>query len=186
MENQATPKGVFIGIVALCAILLALYFFLAALLDKLNEINSDLIKTLVGATIAAVGAAITIVLGKAWELKTKIKQEIREKKIPIYEEQLHTIFKVLFDDKIGRTKLSEKELLEKFAEFSEKLVIWGSPTTIRAWNEFREFNWEGATPENALQAFGKFMIALRKDLGNSNAGVAPTDLLRLFINDIPK
>lgn len=167
---------------ALC--LACLYFFLAAVLDKLNSINSDLIKTIVGASVATIGAALTIVLGKAWELKTKIRQDIRDKKIPIYENQLETFFKVFFSEKIGEEKLAEQDLIKAFAKFSEKIMIWGSSEVISAWEAFRTGSSEPQNLERSILAFEAFILALRKDIGNSNKHLSKGDILKIFINDL--
>ena len=70
-----------------------LFVFLTALIEKLNSIDSDLSKTIVGSSLAVLGAAITIAAGKILEQRIKIKQEVREKKVPVYEEQMEAIFR---------------------------------------------------------------------------------------------
>jgi hypothetical protein len=180
MRQQIT--SILVGIITLAVIAFGFYLFVAAIIDKLNSANSDLGKTIVGASLTLIGATVTLVVGKLWEQKIKIKQEIREKKIPIYEQQVSVLFAALFSMKTKGIQISEKELLTAFLSFTEKLVIWGDPEVIRAWQEFRNHTWN----TDAIGGFRKleaFILALRKDIGTSNGNLTGADLMKLFIND---
>jgi hypothetical protein len=184
MNIKEHAANVFIGILALALCAAVMYFFLAAILDKLASINSDLMKALIGAGFAAIVTAMTIVLGKIWELKIKIKQDIRDKKIPIYENQLETFFKLFFSEKLGKEKVADRDLVAAFVKFSEKIMIWGSSEVIAAWEEFRSASAEPLDAARSLLAFEAFILALRKDIGNSNKSLKKGDLLKLFINGL--
>ena len=91
---------------------------------------------------------------------------------------------MLFAKKLGEKPASEKEMMKAFAELSESLVIWGGPAVIKAWETFQTHPFGTTTAESGALAFEKFMLALRKDIGNSNMGLGNGDLLRLFVNDL--
>ena len=155
------------------------------LIDKLSSIDSDLSKTIISSSFAVLGAALTLSAGKILEQRIKIKQDVREKKIPVYEEQMQTIFKILFSAKEGEKQLNTQEFENAFRAFTEKLIIWENSNVIKAWVDFRNFPW--TTPEEnvtgGFEKFEEFVFALRKDIGNDNKKLSKGDLLRLFIND---
>ena len=133
------------------------YWFIAALIDKLNSVNSDIGKAIIAGAATIIVTVLSLVAGKIWEQKIKIRQDIRDKKIPVYEQQM----------------------IKAFSTFTEKLIIWGDPLVIKAWSEFRL----NADPKQFLIKWQSFLMALRKDIGNSNANLEGGDLMRLFIND---
>ena len=56
-------------------------------------------------------------------------------------------------------------------------IIYGSPTVISAMGEWRERQ----DPQGALMKIDRVLWAIRTDLGESNKGIEPLDLLGLFI-----
>ncbi|MDZ7616964.1 MAG: hypothetical protein U1E05_08170 [Patescibacteria group bacterium] len=172
-----------LGVVALLG--LGVYFFIAAVIDKLNALNSDLGKAIVAGAVTVAAAIITLVVGKVWEQRVKIQQEVREKKVPVYEKQIETFFAVMFAQKTGAKAASPEELQKAFLAFTEKLIIWGSPEVIKAWSAFRLHDWQNTTPQAGFLKLEAFIRAIRADLGGSNSGLPDGELMRLFINDLP-
>jgi len=178
--------SVLIGLVTFGTVLFGFYWLIAALIDKLNTINSDVSKALISAVVAVVGAAVTISLGKVIELRVQIKQDVRAKKIPIYEKQIQLIFDFMFASQRGHKQMSTPQLTNAFSNFTEKLIIWGDSAVIKAWQDFRLHKWgEGGKEVSVIgfQKFEAFIKALRKDIGNDNRNLKDGDLLKLFIND---
>ena len=189
MNLKQQIGSVLIGLGTVAALGFGFYWLVAALIDKLNSIDSDVSKALISAVVAIVGATLTIVVGKLLEQRIKIKQDVRLKKVPVYEEQMKVIFDVLFASKRGKKAMNEAQLVKAFSNFTEKLIIWGDSAVIKAWEEFRTHKWEDGNNQVARAGFVKFeafVKALRKDLGNDNKNLKDGDLLRLFINDFEK
>lgn len=69
------------GLATVAVLALIAYLLFAAGINKLNSIDSDLGKTIAGASIAVIGATITLVVGKHWEQKIKIRQDVQQKKV---------------------------------------------------------------------------------------------------------
>lgn len=176
-------KAMLVPLLVLATIAFGLYLFLAALIDKLNSIGSDLSKAIIAGAVTVFAAAVSLVLGKIWEQHLKIKQEIREKKIPVYEEQIKTFFSIMFDEKCGKPKPTDQEIVMAIREFTEKMIIWGGPKVIKVWSDFRLADWQNSTPEEVFARIENLMRALRDDLGNSNKGLTDGDFIRLFVND---
>ena len=183
--NSKSQPGLVGAVVVLAVLVGGLYFFVAAVLDKLNSLNSDLGKAIVAGAVTLFAAVVTVVGGKIWEQRVKIQQDVREKRLPVYEKQIETFFSVLFAEKAGNEKPSEQDIQKAFMAFTEKLIVWGSPEVIKAWSAFRLHDWTSAKPVDAFLKVELFLRAIRRDLGNSNSGLPPGELMRLFVNDMP-
>jgi hypothetical protein len=181
MKEPSPFRDVAVGIITLAAVAFGLYLLVAALIDKLASIEGDLSKTLVTSSVTVIIAVFTLVGGKLYEQRLKIREDIRARKIPVYEKQIETFFAVFMGDKIGGRKLSERELAKAFTAFSEKLIVWGSSEVIQAWVKFRTTKMDGT---EGLKVMQDLFLAIRKDLGNDASKLKNHELLRLFVNDL--
>ena len=183
MNDKQQPVSIFISLLVVGLLGLGVYWLITALFDKLNSVDSDLGKALVtgGATVSI--AVVSLVFGKLWEQKVKIQQDIREKKIPVYEKQIAIFFSILFAGKYGEQKPTENELGKAFQDFTEKLIIWGGAEVIQAWLAFRLHDWQNSKTVEGFLKVEALLKAIRKDLGNSNSNLAVGDITKLFIND---
>jgi hypothetical protein len=119
-------------------------------------------------------------LVKYLESRAAIKKELREKKAVAYEHLIKGLFRIVFGEKMGNP-MQPQEWQTFFVQTIEHLTIWGSDEVIRCFANFRTGLEE---PAKALQKLGVLMLAVRKDLGNSNIGLTYQNLLGMFINDI--
>ena len=183
METKQHPLALPVSLVVVAVLGLGVYWFISALIEKLNAVNSDLGKAIIAGAVTLSVALVSVVVGKVWEQRLKLQQDVREKKVPVYEKQIETFFSVLFAPKEGENKVSEEELKKAFQGFTEKLIIWGGPEVIQAWSAFRLHAWQNSKAEQGFLKLEAFLKAIRKDLGNSNGSLAAGDLVKLFIND---
>jgi hypothetical protein len=176
-------QSIALGLLVLFAIGVGVFWFAAAMIRLLGSVQSDFLKTLVASAGAVVAAAITIVGGKIWELKIKIRQDIREKKVPVYEGLVKMFFRMFYAESLGEQRPSEQELRKTFAEFTEQLVMWGSSEVIRTWGQFRTQRFDIADFKKSTDQMEGIFRAIRKDLGNDIKKLRSGDLLRLWVND---
>ena len=176
-------KSVVVPLLVIALLFILLYLFIAALIDKLNSVNSDVSKAIIAGAATIIVAVVSLVLGKVWEQKIKIKQEVREKKIPVYEQQIETYFSTMFAEKCGDPKPTDQEIMKAIKTFTEKLIIWGGPNVIKAWSEFRLHDYQNSKPKAVFGRIETLMRAIRDDVGNSNKGLAYGDFIKLFVND---
>ena len=147
--------------------------------------------TVGGAVIAATGtvfvSVLSIVLGKVYESRSLIKKEHREKKIPVYEDLIKLMFRIMVGEKTGNP-ISEKETIELLSGFTERVMVWGSDEVLAAWVKWRRLliN-EAAVKANPIQAmflYEEVLFAIRRDLGHKNKDLKTGDILALFVNDV--
>jgi len=90
-------------------------------------------------------------------------------------------------EKVGNAP-SEKETMEFFLGFNQKMMVWGSDKVLAAW-----VKWLRATtnqealkqsPMLALILYEDLILAIRRDLGHKNKDLKRGDVLRLFVTDI--
>jgi hypothetical protein len=183
MQKGAHYVNMLIGMVLVFALAGGLYLFVAKLIGILSSVQSDLTKTLVAAAVTALIAVFTLVYGKAWEQRQNIRQALREKKVPVYEEMIRIFFHVLMGDKAGKEPMTEQQLTAAFVALTEKLVIWGSSDVLKAWGAFRTNSSKDDAGKGLLLMEAIFR-AVRTDLGHNTNALSSREMLQLWINDL--
>jgi hypothetical protein len=179
----------FIVVIAIIALAFLFTFgwglnlFIVAVVDKLNSVQSDLSKTLITASATVLAAVVVLVFGKIWEQRNKIRDEIRAKKIPIYENHIETLFKIFLSEKLTGKKPDQNEIAKSFALFSEKMIIWGSGKVIKEWGVFRTLKYDEKNLQKNIHMLEDLFLAIRKDVGSDTLMLSRGDLLRLFVNE---
>lgn len=136
-------------------------------------------------------SVLSLILSRRWERQRDLEQEIRQKKIPIYEDFMEFWFRLFHGGKAGVNPPTVEEITKFFITFPEKLIIWGPDELIKGYAEFRRQHFmvpiENPPPEKVremLLDFEKLLYTLRIDIGHKNEKLRPTDLLSLFMTDI--
>jgi len=179
---------ILIGLVILAALSIGAYFLLGKVWTLFKSIDPQLGAGLIVASATVIVSVISILFSKRQEHKIDISNQLREKKLPIYEKIIEVIFLITFAEKIGKEQPSEEELIKFFADTTRDLVIWGSKDILVAFANFKDGIAELSEGENAAKAMisvEDFLFALRKDLGHSDSKKRG-DILRLYINDLPE
>ncbi len=184
-HGSQTKWQVFLGFVLLAVILLLVYWAVTSLWRALSATPA------VGAAIAAatLGGVLTIAghfIVKHLERRAAIVAQLREKKIPVYEDIIRLLFGIAFGGKGGRKKLNEQEMVKATADITEKLTIWGSDEMVQEFHGFRISALNQHAGYDTLLRVANLMLAVRKDLGHKNKDIGRREILGLFINDLPK
>jgi hypothetical protein len=143
----------------------AIYFSVAAVFRSLTNMKSDIAVAIVAAAATITVSIVSLLISKVIESRASITQELRLKKIPVYEDLISTLFKVQFAAKLGEAPMSETELIRFFGNLTERLTIWGSDGVIRAFSDFRLASSRGITPVNLLFIYQWF--------GQNHAAITP-------------
>jgi hypothetical protein len=177
---------VLLGLGAFCVVLAFIYYLAKLLLTFLGTAQSQISGAIVTGSLAATASVIILVITKRLEQQEAIRQEHRSKKIPIYEEVIGLIFRILFADKMGERPLEGQTLIKEFSNITQKLLIWGSDDVINAYVAFRNGSLAGTDTKATLKSLDSIFLAIRRDIGHKNKGLSEDSLLKLFINDLPK
>ena len=153
------------------------------------SLQKEVAAAIIVASATVLVSVLSVVVGKYYERKRSIEQELRQKKIPMYEEFIRFWFDLFMSDKLTGEPMKEKRMLEYFNTFTQKLMVWGSDEVVNIWSNYRRGIPVTPSASDALHSmleFEKLLAAIRKDLGHNNRNLKEGDLLGLFINDMQK
>ncbi len=161
---------------------LVVVVFLKAI-DYALSLNSDISVAIIAAAGTVIVSVISIIVGKIYEVKYQIKQEIRGKKIPVYEELIAFMQRVVANEEL-KVKPTEEELAKFFLEWQQKAMIWASDAVLADWIKWRRRIGNSTDKHLALFLYEDLILQIRRDLGHKNKNLKTGDVLSLFINDI--
>jgi hypothetical protein len=185
-SNTLPTIGAFAVVIAAIA---AIYALCSQVLSAFAGLDAKFGAALVAAAGTVIVSVVSVVVSRYLEARAAIRKEHREKKIPVYEDLIRFMFKVMMGVKTGDAP-NENEIIEFMTDFSQRSMVWASDDVLNAWIRFR-----GASVDVASQATNNFSVmfvyedllrAIRKDLGHQNKGLTNGKLLSLFVTDIAK
>lgn len=162
------------------------WYSVVGLWRLLSGLQKEVAAAIVAAMATVIVTVISVSLGKYYERKRLIEQELRGKKIPMYEEFVEFLFRLLMADKMTGKPMTEKEMMDFFGRFTQKLMVWGSDEVVKQWSSYRLLLSKGIQSFDSMFELEKLLFAIRRDTGHKNKNVGRGDLLGLFINDIDK
>ncbi|MHA2855499.1 hypothetical protein ACXZ7E_16000 [Paenibacillus lautus] len=184
--NSKTIAVVGIAIIAviLIGIILIIYSFTKLFFSIEKEVSAAIIATM-GTILVSV---FSVIYTKYLEKKRMIEQELRDKKLPMYELFVNYWFDLMYKKKLTGKAMEEKEMVAFFKEFTQGLLVWGSDGVISKWSDFRVkmVNNKDGFNERFIIEFEELLLEIRKDTGHKNTKLKKGELLGLFINDIEK
>jgi hypothetical protein len=150
-----------------------------------SGINPTVGAGMVAAASTVFVSVFSVLVAKKLEHRAVLQQQIREKKIPQYEEMIRFIFRIVFAEKLGQPLVTESEMVSQMAKFTENIVIWGSEDIVEAWYRFRQVSSESNEPGvQVIFEVEQLLLAIRKDLGHSNKNLSRGKIIGLFVNDV--
>lgn len=172
-----------IGFLILGAIFYVSKILMITLLSYISSLNSEVAVSIIAAAATVIVSVISIVLGKIYEVKYQVRQDIRQKKIPIYEELINFMQRTFANERL-KVKPSEEELWKFFLEWQQKLMIWGSDAVLTDWIKWRRVTSKLNGGTESVFLYEQLVFKIRQDLGHKNKNLKQGDVLSLFINDI--
>ncbi len=188
MKKRKILQVVF-GILILAIIGYLLYLIGIRLSKYVKQIDPNIIVAVIAGLVTVFGYFIT----RNSERRKIIEQQIREQKLPVYEQFLDFFFKIIKGTKHNKP-ISDKEMENFMLDFNKKSIVWLSDKSLKAYVAWRKSavgysenkvnNYDETIRQMVLleQMFFEF----RKDIGHKNEELETGDLLSLFINDLDK
>jgi hypothetical protein len=162
------------------------YLLLNYIISIFKTVDPKLAAGMIAGSATILVSVITVMFSKKQEHKVDIQNQLRGKKIPIYENIIEFIFLITFAEKLGKEQPTEQEMIKFFADTTRDLVIWGSKDIVKEFGNFRDTLTNLSTTSNTTQMLAcveDLFFAIRKDLGHNVSGMKRGDILRLYIND---
>jgi len=142
----------------------------------------------------------SLIISNFYTSQREINLKLREKKVEVYskfiESWIQTLLSIGLKSKENSsnnlTSLNTDYLIQDFTntlkEITDDLILWGSDEIIKNYRDFQKtlpHEYSSEMEKNAgIINFGRFMLAIRKDLGHRNQGIDEYDLMSFFITDI--
>ncbi len=171
-----------LGVVLVGFILFLLYRLILFSLVHIETMNPNVVAALIAGLSALTGYFVSRYL----ERKKMVEQELREKKIPTYEDFIETIFRQFKGD-----KPSEEELESRMLDFHKKSIIWSSDKIIRSYLKWRRTTVKAVStpPKNHQEQvemvglFADFLIEIRKEVGYNKTKIKREEIMEMIIKD---
>ncbi|MCS6096805.1 hypothetical protein ACRN9J_02810 [Shewanella baltica] len=163
------------------------YKLLLAVALLFKSVDPTLGAGMLAASATVLVSVVSVLFSKKQEHKVDIENQLRVKKIPIYENIIEFIFLITFAEKLGKAQPTEQEMIAFFADTTRDLVIWGSKDIVKAFGDFKDKLGTLAVcgdTAGMLATVEDFLFAIRKDLGHKHTKIKRGDILRLYINDV--
>jgi hypothetical protein len=189
---KMTPKArqwlsAILSLLLLAALAFGVFVAVRAAVRVLESLDSDIAVAIIAAAATVFVSVLSIVLGKAYESRALDRREHREKKIPVYEDLIKFMFRILMGVKTGDTP-TEKEMLDFMSDFNQRIMVWGSDDVLAAWVQWRRTATSEAdvkaNPMKLMLLYEQLILTIRRDLGHRNKNLDTGDVLALFVNDI--
>jgi len=138
----------------------------------------------VAGPVIAASAAVAVFAGGEFFTRRRVAQQYRWDKIaPSYKDFVSLMRKLAKQANKGDEP--PPDLLEFMGEFSDLLLLWGSPDVIKAWVEMHRHLEKGYEDEREIILdWAAMLLAIRKDLGHGDRKLDKRDLLKITITDI--
>jgi hypothetical protein len=157
------------------------------------SIFSSLEKELKAAMIAGLTAFAIAVATNYVQKRRELEFKIRERKVEAYQKVFDFLLFILRSARAGGEDLSNTEIVvSRIHEVNYALLVWGSESIIKAWQEF--FRWMSNQdtqnmdkPALTLNTFlirnrlADIIILIRKDLGHSDKNLDVTTIADTYM-----
>lgn len=185
--NDTTDKTL-LGLIILVILLVVGIIIIKFILESITEEP-----TITVAIITGFVSIVAIVIQRIWEKRYKTEQEIRRKKLPIYQKIISEFSYFFYTNPSLKTdeekEIFQQEKTDRLIKFitdnNGDIITWASDEVLKEWSLFRKYALLNENQGmNLMFQTEKIFYAIRHDLGHKNKNLECGDILRLYINDI--
>lgn len=186
LKNQTFLAMLGLGI--LVALGIIIYIVLKSIWNSIKDYP-----TITVAIITGFLSIVAIIVQRVWEKRYNKEQELRNKKLPVYQKMINEFSLFFYNDPSLKTKEEQEKFQEnkinklvKFvADNNGELITWASDEVLKEWSLYRKIALSKEDQGMKLMfQTEKLFYAIRKDLGHKNKNLLTGDILRFFVNDI--
>lgn len=162
------------------------WYIVSSILSWITSQKSDVASAIIAAA-ATILAGIGAVIFSQQRTKTReIAESHRPKKVELYTKFVKKVMEVMQKSKEENSDdslIEDAGLQQFFEEFTTDLILWGSPSVIRAYHKFRKDSTSGDAEINIVAVMDDVMRTMRKDLGHSDWTLQRGEIIKLFLRD---
>jgi hypothetical protein len=122
------------GLLVLLIMAGVLYWIISGILSLEKEVAA----VIFAGMLTVLGSVLSLIFSRQYERKREVEREIRNQKIPIYDEFIKFLFHRVWFRLKGEDAVSgeDPELVEFMRRFSVSVLILGSDDVLREWIKF--------------------------------------------------
>lgn len=106
------------------------YELLVAIVSVFKSVDPKLGAGMIAASATVLVSVVSVLFSKKQEHKVDIENQLREKKIPIYENIIEFIFLITFAEKLGKAQPTEQEMIAFFLLIPLEILLSGDQKTL--------------------------------------------------------
>lgn len=136
-----------------------------------------------GPALAAVFGFVGILYSQWHSKGREIAESHRPKKIEVYTNFFAILDKTMNNpDQLKGIEQGNipPDIKALYWRVKEGIIVWGSPRVMKQWLRFQRL---AKTGENPVLVMDDVLMAIRRDLGNSNIGLSRGDAVKMFLKD---
>jgi len=157
----------------LCFIAWSLGYLVKGVWQELVSVNPQLAVGVVAAATTLLATTLTVMLGRYMERKKEVEAHFRAEKIKIYDEFLSELFRMFAESERskGETSGEDNSMVQFLRLWQQKLLLWGGSGVLETYFKWINRLKTGRLDAQAIFLMDDFFRALRKDIGQSSAGL---------------
>ena len=155
---------------------------------------SDWIIPLAVAAVPAIVSAIAAILSARSARKSRraefdaarlrdLEDRLAEHRYAMYRPMLD-LFKRIFATVKSGAKVTQKEIVDKTSDFGTWITIFGSDEAVRAFHNYMQATYRSPPAPILMRLYADFVLAARRDLGDSRTAITRAEILGIRINDM--
>lgn len=185
-KHKTTILAILMAVLLFIGLPLLAWYAVSSVLSWITSQQSEVAPAIIAAA-ATILAGIGAVIFSQQRTKTReIAETHRPKKVELYTTFVKKVMEVMQKSKeegSDDSLIEHAGLQECFEEFTTDLILWGSPSVIRAYHRFRELSTSGTADTNIVVVMDDVMRTMRKDLGHSDWTLQRGEVIKLFLKD---
>jgi hypothetical protein len=157
-----------VGIVALVAALAVLWFVVSHIWNAFAALPIELAVGLLTAATTVVVSTITVIIGRRLERKKEFDLIHRDKKIPIYDDFIKKILRIVFQSAVPEAPGAPVDGAQLLREWQSQIVLWGGADVVNAYLRWKQELQKNPQPATVISLTEDLFLALRRELGHND------------------
>lgn len=156
----------------------------------LTSLDKDILVPMLAGMFTVIASVVSFLFSRHVERSREIERQVREKKIPFYDDIVRLFFESVFCPEPLKKRMSDREISQKMRDFSVHALIWGSDEVYLKWARLvraMQSSLNSEETEQVVEAkmkpLGEFLLAVREEIGHRNRGLDSLEIWRPFVND---
>ena len=145
-----------------------------------TSLNPNVVVAIIAGVATVLASTLAVVVTRYFQAKADKEAAHRDRKIDLYDEIISKLYSIFLGD---TKKETNPELLTPFLrEAQRKLILWAGPGALTTYSDWSKALTSAPAPcASQMIITIELILALREDVGLSNAGIKHSHMVRFFL-----